>query len=94
MVVGGGGRHGFSQNDGGRKQQQPGSKGQVNSYYSVATTWEGAVVGSSYIAEGVSPMARRVDVAGCGRPVSLQRRGVGDDGGLARVARAHPHGSH
>lgn len=59
-----------------------------------AITWAGAVVGSSYIAEGVSPMARRVDVAGRGRPVSLHRRGVGDDGGLARVARAHPHGSH
>lgn len=57
-------------------------------------TCGGAVVGSSYIAEGVSPVARRVDVTGCRRPVSLHRRGVGDDGGLARVARAHPHSSH
>ncbi len=34
-------------------------------------TWEGAVVRSSYIAQGVSPMPWRVDVTGCGRPVSL-----------------------
>ncbi len=31
-----------------------------------AITWADAAVGSSYIAEGVSPVAWRVDVAGCG----------------------------
>lgn len=57
-------------------------------------TWEGAVGGSSYIAEGVSPVARRIDVARRRWPVSLHRRSIREDGGLTRVTRAHPHSSH
>lgn len=50
--------------------------------------------GISYIAERVSPMTWRVDVTRCGRPVSLHGRGIGDEGGLTRVAGAHPHSGH
>ena len=46
--------------------------------------------GSSYIAEGVRPVTRWVDVAGRGRAVPVSCRGVRDDGGLARVTGADP----
>lgn len=89
-----GDRHELSQNDGKVGNGSGQRAGQSAATTKEVITREGAAVGSSYIAQGVSPVARRVDVARCGRPVSFQRRGVGDDGGLARVARAHPHGSH
>lgn len=41
-------------------------------------TWSGRP-GSSYIAEGVGPVTRGVDVAGCGGAVPVSRRGVRDD---------------
>lgn len=52
-------------------------------------TWSGGP-GSSYIAEGVGPVTRRVDVAGRRRAVPVSCRGVRDDRGLARVAGADP----
>lgn len=55
-------------------------------------TWSG-VPGSSYIAEGVSPVAGRVDVARGGWAVAVGSRGVGDDGGLAGVTGADPQSS-
>ncbi len=55
-------------------------------------TWSG-VPGSSYIAEGVSPVAGRVDVARGGWAVAVGSRGVRDDGGLAGVTGADPQSS-
>lgn len=46
--------------------------------------------GSSYIAEGVGPVTRWVDVTGRGWAVPIGHRGVRDDRGLARVAGADP----
>ena len=43
-----------------------------------------------YVAEGVRPVSRGVDVAWRGRPVAFCGRCVGDDRGLPGVARAHP----
>lgn len=43
-----------------------------------------------YVAEGVRPVSRGVDVARCGRPVAFGGRCVGDDRGLPGVAGAHP----
>lgn len=52
------GKHEFSQkNDGGRKTTAAREQGSRQVLQEEVITWEGAVVGSSYIAEGVSPMA-------------------------------------
>lgn len=43
-----------------------------------------------YVAEGVCPVSWGVDVARCRRPVAFSSGSIGDDGGLSRVAGAHP----
>lgn len=46
--------------------------------YGGVITWSGGP-GSSYIAEGVGPVTRGVDVAGRGGAVPVGRRGIRDD---------------
>lgn len=43
-----------------------------------------------YVAEGVCPVSRGVDVAWRGGPVTFRGRRIGDDRGLPGVAGAHP----